>query len=40
VIRVKVIAFFTVRNGRIVRVDELTLLLRGADEDRDLGLRT
>jgi ketosteroid isomerase-like protein len=39
-IQVKVIAFFTVRDGKIVRVDELTHLLRGTDEDRDLGSRT
>ena len=38
--RSKVIAFFTVRDGKIVRVDELTHLLRGADADRDLGSRT
>jgi ketosteroid isomerase-like protein len=38
-IRVKVIAFFTTRDGKIVRVDELTHLLHGADEDRDLGSR-
>lgn len=39
-IRTKVIAFFTVRDGRIVRVDELTRMLHGADEDRDLSSRT
>jgi len=39
-IRTKVIAFFTVRGGKIVRVDELTHLLHGADEDRDMGSRT
>jgi ketosteroid isomerase-like protein len=38
--RAKVIAFYTVRDGKIVRVDELTHLLQGADEDRDLGSRT
>jgi ketosteroid isomerase-like protein len=39
-IRTKVIAFFTVRDGKIVRVDELTHLQHGADEDRDMGSRT
>ena len=39
-VRTKVIAFFTVRDGKIVRVDELTRLLHGADEDRDMGSRT
>jgi ketosteroid isomerase-like protein len=39
-IRAKVIAFYTVRDGKIVRVDELTHLLQGADEDRDMGSRT
>jgi len=39
-IRTKVIAFFTVRDGRIVRVDELTHLLEGAEQYRDMGSRT
>jgi len=39
-LRTKVIAFFTVRDGKIVSVDELTHLLDGAEEDRDLGSRT
>jgi len=39
-VRTKVIAFFTVREGKIARVDELTHLLQGADEDRDIGSRT
>ena len=39
-VRTKVIAFFTVRNGKIARVDELTHLLLGADQDRDIGSRT
>jgi hypothetical protein len=39
-IRAKVIAFYTVRDGKIVHVDELTHLLHGADEDRDMGSRT
>ena len=39
-IRTNVIAFFTVRDGKITRVDELTHLLHGADDDRDIGSRT
>ena len=39
-IRVKVIAFFTLRDGKIVRVDELTHLLEGNHADRDMGSRT
>ena len=39
-IQVKVIAFFTVADGRIVRVDQLTRMLRGGAEDHDLGSRT
>jgi ketosteroid isomerase-like protein len=39
-IRTKVLAFFTVSAGKFVRVDELTHLLRGADEDKDIGSRT
>ncbi|HUB10593.1 MAG TPA: nuclear transport factor 2 family protein [Acetobacteraceae bacterium] len=39
-IRVKVIAFFTVRDGKIIAVDELTHLLDGSDADRDMGSRT
>jgi ketosteroid isomerase-like protein len=39
-IRAKVIAFYTVRDGKIVHVDELTHLLHGTDEDRDMGSRT
>ncbi|AUG52658.1 hypothetical protein CSC3H3_07970 [Thalassospira marina] len=38
-IRVKVIAFYTLRDGRISRIEELTHLLDGKDEDRDLGSR-
>src|SRR5271168_2133816 len=38
-IRVKVTAFLTARDGKIVRVDELTHLLHGAEEDSDLGSR-
>ena len=39
-IRMKVIAFFIVRDGKIVRVDELTHLLDGDEKDRDMGSRT
>jgi len=39
-IRTKVIAFFSLRDGKIVRVDELTHLLDGEEEDRDMGSRT
>jgi ketosteroid isomerase-like protein len=39
-IKVKVIGFFEVRDGKIVRVDELTHLIRGSAEDSDLGSRT
>ena len=38
-IRVKVIAFFIVRDSKIVRVDELTHLLVGSEADRDMGSR-
>lgn len=36
---VKVIAFYTVEHGKITRVDELTHLLSGSAEDRNLGSR-
>lgn len=39
-IRIKVIAFFTAAGGKIVRVEELTHMLSGAAEDKDLGSRT
>ena len=39
-IRVKVIAVYTLEKGKIVRVDELTHLLEGAEADRDIGFRT
>jgi ketosteroid isomerase-like protein len=39
-IRAQVIAFYAVKDGRIARVDELTHLLEGSREDRDLGSRT
>jgi hypothetical protein len=35
----KVLAEFTVRNGQIVACDELTRLVNGASQDRDLGSR-
>jgi ketosteroid isomerase-like protein len=38
-IRLKVIAFYTIENGKIVRLEELTHLLKGSAEDRDLGSR-
>ncbi|WP_148875764.1 nuclear transport factor 2 family protein [Serratia marcescens] len=37
--RVRVLAHFTVREGRICACDELTELLAGAPGDRDLGSR-
>lgn len=37
--RVRVLAHFTVREGRICACDELTELLTGASGDRDLGSR-
>jgi ketosteroid isomerase-like protein len=39
-IQMKVIAFFTVAGGKIVHVDELTHMLRGAAGDQDMGSRT
>ena len=39
-IKARVIAFYTVRDGRIAKVDELTHLLEGRKEDHDLGSRT
>ncbi len=38
-LKAKVIAFFTIKNGKIIRCDELTHLLEGAQEDHDLGSR-
>ncbi|MDR0576839.1 MAG: nuclear transport factor 2 family protein [Candidatus Accumulibacter sp.] len=38
-IRAKVMAQFTVRDGRVIGCDELTQLLSGNPEDRDLGSR-
>lgn len=38
-IRLKVIAYYRFRGHRISLVDELTHLLEGADEDRDMGSR-
>jgi len=40
VIRAKVIAFFTLRDGKFIHVDELTHLLQGSETDQDLGSRT
>ena len=37
--RVRVLAHFTVREGRICACEELTELLAGAPGDRDLGSR-
>ena len=39
-IRVKVIALYILEKGKIVRVHELTHLLKGVDADRDIGFRT
>jgi hypothetical protein len=39
-IRVKVLAFYRLEEGKIVKVDELTHLLKGTDTDRDIGFRT
>lgn len=39
-IKAKVVGCFTVRDGKIAAVDELTHLLEGNKEDRDLGSRT
>jgi len=36
----KVIAFYTVRDGKIVAVDELTRIVKGTADDRDLGYGT
>jgi ketosteroid isomerase-like protein len=38
-LRVKVIAFYRLKDGKIVEVDELTHLLEGAEADRDIGFR-
>jgi SnoaL-like domain len=34
---VRVYAFFEFQNGRVRRVDEMTRLIEGGEEDRDLG---
>jgi ketosteroid isomerase-like protein len=39
-LRAKVLAFYTVEDGRIRRLEELTHQLEGSPEDRDLGSRT
>jgi ketosteroid isomerase-like protein len=38
-VRVKVMAFYTLENGKIRSIEELTYLLEGRAEDRDLGFR-
>lgn len=35
----KVIALFTVKDGKIVSCDELTHMIKGQEEDRDMGSR-
>ena len=39
-IQMKVIAHFTFSDGKIIECDELTHLIQGDDQDRDLGSRT
>ena len=39
-LRVKVLAFYTIEDGKIRRLEELTHQLEGRAEDRDLGSRT
>ena len=38
-VHIKVIAFYTLRDGRICQVEELTHLVEGTAQDRDLGSR-
>jgi len=38
-VRLKVIAYYQFRDNRICLVDELTLLLDGTEQDRDIGSR-
>jgi ketosteroid isomerase-like protein len=38
-VRVKVMAFYTLEDGKIRRIEELTHLLEGRADDRDLGFR-
>lgn len=38
-VKVKVIAEFIIENEKLVKCDELTLLLNGSSEDKDLGSR-
>ncbi len=38
-VHIKVIAFYTLRDGRICKVEELTHLVEGTAQDRDLGSR-
>ncbi|BAP31166.1 uncharacterized protein CHSO_2129 [Chryseobacterium sp. StRB126] len=37
IVRHKVLAEFTIQEGKIIRCDELTLLLEGADHSKNLG---
>jgi predicted SnoaL-like aldol condensation-catalyzing enzyme len=39
-VQAKVIAFYTISEGKITAVDELTRIVKGSAEDRDLGHRT
>jgi len=39
-LRVKVLAFYTIEDGKIRRLEELTHQLEGRPDDRDLGSRT
>ncbi|OSQ38883.1 nuclear transport factor 2 family protein [Thalassospira mesophila] len=38
-ITIKVIAFYTLRDGKISRIEELTHLISGSTADRDIGSR-
>ena len=38
-LKMKVLAFYKLRDGKIVEVDELTHLVQGAEADRDIGYR-
>lgn len=40
VLRAKVIGFFYMRDGKIWKLDELTYMIEGSEEDKDLGSRT
>ncbi len=39
-IKIQVIAEFVFEGDKIIRCDELTHLMEGSDEDRDIGSRT